>query len=266
MASISTMRDYYSILNNIYDGNVETKLLSLGSNGNGIEVVGDNAFISGNTATLNGGYGILVYGDNSYVANNQVTGNAGGISVIGDHAKIKTNTANENDWVGIYVRTTDRRPDVYNSVIKDCTAEHNGIGIVVSGVVFVTQCHANYNKLDGMLAIGDYSAMDINPLNLFNGLLSNEVKENGANGIYSYGNNAMALNYGEGNSLVGIMEYGNPLLLAPPNSADGVIGSQMPPSVQILQLADCLSVYGIVDFVIGRVTEWLSSLQSNFND
>lgn len=138
--------------------------------------------------------------------------------------------------------------------------------MVVSGVVYVASCHANNNKLDGILAIGDYSAIDIHPFYLCNGLEFNEVNDNGANGIYSHGNNAIALNDGSGNSLVGIMIDGNPLLLAAPNSVNGVIGSSMPPTAQLLQLAGYLTgIYGIVEFVLDRVPEYLSSLQSGFN-
>ncbi|MEN6552020.1 MAG: right-handed parallel beta-helix repeat-containing protein, partial [Methanobacterium sp.] len=264
LASEHTMADYYSELNNLCDGNVESKLLSLGEQGNGIEVLGDFASISNNYAFNNGGYGIFINGNHTTVDNNsQVTGNGGGITVIGNYDHLTSNIANENDWVGIYVRSDRGSDGLSLSSVEDCITNYNGIGIVVSGVVYVAYCHANKNKLDGILAIGDYSAIDINPFYFCNGLYSNEVSKNGANGIYSYGNNAMLLNYGEGNSLVGIMVYGNPLILAAPNSAEGVIGTSMPPTAQLLQLAGYLSgVYGIVEFVLDRVPEYLSSLQA----
>ena len=276
-AASSEMEDYYSVLNSLYGGGVESKLLSLGGHGNGIEVSGDFVSISNTHANNNEGYGIFVTGDDTNIENNpQITGNGGGIAIIGTNTHLRSSTANENEWVGIYVNS-DRSEYYRQSFIDDCTTENNGIGIVASGVIYVAHCHANHNKLDGILAIGELSAggdpLSLAISELSNGLYSNEVNDNGGNGTYSYGNNAMALNYGDGNALVGIMVCGNPFILAPPNSVTGYYGIQFPLTFQLIQIATyadstyaietgAIKLNGLIDCIGDRTAEYLSTLQS----
>jgi len=267
LLSMQLMGDYYSILNNIYGGNVETKLLSLTTNGNGIAVIGCNASVWENNANANGGFGIFGSGNTILVVNNTVTCNAGGIAISGNDIHLTRNNANDNDWVGIYVRSDKGSNVAPSSHIDYSTANNNGIGIAVYGAVYVVNCQANENIFDGILAVGDgwgdvsIIELPINQLlkNLRHGLYGNEVSNNGANGICSYGSNAMVLNHGDGNGLAGIMEYGDPLLLVPPNSVNGVIGSSMPPIAQLLELATITGVKSALEFVIEKLLEYEAS-------
>jgi hypothetical protein len=59
--------------------------------------------------------------------------------------------------------------------------------------------------------------------------------------------------------LAGIMEYGDPLLLVPPNSVNGVIGSSMPPIAQLLELATITGVKSALEFVIEKLLEYEAS-------
>jgi hypothetical protein len=266
IASSFTIKEYCDALNNVYGGDVEVKLTELGIYGNGIYAAGYHAMLYNNTATDNGGYGIMVNGDNSIATDNlEVSGNAGGIMAIGNHIVLNRNHANSNDWVGIYVRDETESTQRF-SVINDCDANDNyGIGIVVHGTIGVLSSCANRNKLDGILAIGDkgtegtgniygYPGSDIG---LCNGIYENNLDDNGGNGIYSVGNNAMQLNRGGGNRLVGILEYGDPILLAGPNAVEGMVGSAFPPIVQIANLISYFGEYGAVELFISEAEEWL---------
>ena len=124
---------------------------------------------------------------------------------------------------------------------------------------------ANHNVLDGILAIADDSTVGLNPI-FSNGITCNEVNYNGGNGISSWGNNAINLNDGRDNTLIGIMSTGNPLLLGAPNSVDGHCGTTMPPIVQMLDLPGYINVLGPISYVVDVIPEWISSLQSKFNE
>lgn len=197
---------------------------------------------------INIGYGICVYGDNSFIEyNREVSGNSGGIFVIGGSDILMYDNAFENNWVGIYMQG-----DTLGNGIHYCTSDNNkGLGIVASGQVLVDTCNVESNLLDGILAIGTV------------GLAYNQISYNGENGIFSYGNNLMAFNYGTDNSLIGIMEDGDPLLLAAPNSVEGFLGSEMPATAQILELASDLDTYGLVSFMMDNIEQTWISLQNS---
>ncbi|MCK4661139.1 MAG: right-handed parallel beta-helix repeat-containing protein, partial [Phycisphaerae bacterium] len=156
--------------------------LSYYSYGNGIDVAGDNAMVTGNVVYDNSN-GINVTGDGSTVSGNSVYGNEGGIYAYGDSARIvvSNNEVFDNSSTGIYayrdVLVTD------NTVYGHSDSWDTGIYLRYGAKALRNVVHGNYN---GICAYDDGVVTENRVYNNSSvGILAYEDSDVRGNAVYS---------------------------------------------------------------------------------